>query len=66
MLAEEPRFTIVERWSRLKRILESPGLMTKNLARTPFLMKNGVPQSEDPSIAEHVRLDKHRVVGTKE
>ena len=54
MLAEEPRFTIVERWSRLKRILDCPGLMTKNRAGNPSRMKNGVPISCDPEIAARI------------
>ena len=56
MLAEEPRFTIVERWSRLKRIFDCPGHITKNLAGTPFLMKNGVLWSKDPAIAALISM----------
>lgn len=52
MLAEEPRFTIVDKGLWLKRMLDWPGPMTKNLAGTPFLMKNGVCPNKDPSIAD--------------
>ena len=36
MLAEEPRFTIVARGSRLKRILDWSGVHDKKSCRHPF------------------------------